>query len=67
MADLLDGTKVPPHGMFFMESAGGYHSKPDEVDEERQSSCFALEEEKGETWAGTGASRPVIVDTKPTL
>jgi hypothetical protein len=67
MTDFLDGTQVPPHGMFFMESAGGYRSKTNEVDEEHQPSCFALEEEKGETWAGTGASQPLIIDTKPTL
>ncbi len=67
MTDLLDGTRVPAHGMFFMESAGGYRFKTDEVAEERQPSCFALEEEKGETWTGIGASRPIIIDTKPTL
>jgi hypothetical protein len=67
MTNPLDGRQVPPHGMFFMESAGGYHSKTDEVDEKHQPSCFALEEEKGETWTGVGASRPVIIETKPTL
>jgi hypothetical protein len=61
-----DGTKVPAHGMFFMESAGGYHAM-ENADEEHQPSCFALEEEKGEPWTGSGATGPLLAETRPTL
>ncbi len=67
MADILDGTKAPAHGMFFMESAGGYHPRMEATAEERQPSCFGLEEEKGEPWTGSGASRPLLIETRPTL
>ncbi len=67
MTQTLDGTKLPPHGMFFMESAGGYSSAVHEPEEQHQPSCFALEEEKGESWSGTGASRPLLSETRPTL
>jgi hypothetical protein len=29
MVNPTDGTKVTPHGMFYMEGAGGYHTKLD--------------------------------------
>ncbi len=69
MADILDGTKAPAHGMFFMESAGGYHPRMETTAEERQPSCFGLEEEKGEREprTGSGASRPLLIETRPTL
>ncbi len=67
MADILDGTTVPPHGMFFMESAGGYPPKIERADEQHQSSCFGLEEEKGDSWSGIGGTRPLLVETRPTL
>jgi hypothetical protein len=67
MPNIFDGTSVPPHGMFFMESTGGYHSDIETPDEEHQPSCFGLEEEKGEHWDGTGATRPLLAETRPTL
>jgi len=49
MATEIDGTKAPHHGLFYMENAGGYNVEPQEpASGEHQSSCFALEEEKGE-------------------
>jgi hypothetical protein len=35
--------------------------------EERQPSCFALEDERGEGWKGSGAMGPAINETRPTL
>ncbi len=67
MSNILDGTTVLPHGMFFMESAGGYHAKTESTDEEHQPSCFGLEEEKGESSSGTGAAHPLLTETMPTL
>ena len=67
MPDILDGTTVLPHGMFFTESAGGYRTKTEKADKQHQPSCFGLEEEKGESWSGTGATRPLLSETKPTL
>ena len=32
MINPTDGTKVAPHGMFYMEDAGGYHSRPLRID-----------------------------------
>ncbi len=34
---------------------------------EHQPSCFALEEERGEGWKGSGATQPSIKDAKPSL
>jgi hypothetical protein len=36
-------------------------------DDRHEPSCFGLEEEKGESWKGTGATRPAIKDKRPTL
>ena len=48
MATEIDGTKAPHHGLFYMQNAGGYNVEPQEpASGEHQSSCFALEEEKG--------------------
>lgn len=66
MENALDARKVPPHGMFFMEGAGGCHSKYEEA-EEHHPSCFALEEEKGNSWSGIGAARPLVKEARPTL
>jgi hypothetical protein len=63
----LDGANIPQHGMFYMESAGGFHGRSEEPEEQHQPGCFALEEEKGEGWSGTGASRPLLNEAKPTL
>jgi hypothetical protein len=37
------------------------------VPNEHQPGCFALEEERGADWHGSGESRPVIKDAKPSL
>ena len=55
-----------------MENAGGYkpvHPQipPSMAAEERQPSCFALEEEKGEGWKGSGAMKPAINEARPSL
>ena len=68
----IDGTKVAPHGLFYMEDAGGYDVKQaappsPPPDEEHQPSCFALEEESREDWKGTGAMKPAINEVRPTL
>jgi hypothetical protein len=54
MAIVIDGTKVAPHGLFYMENAGGYNFQPAHPEtapsmaaDEHQPSCFALEEDKG--------------------
>ena len=59
------------HGIFDMENAGGYkpahpETTPSTTDE-RQPSCFALEEEKGEHWNGSGAMARVINEARPSL
>ena len=69
MERVTDGSKVASHGMFYMESAGG--CPPEQADEpaidERKPSCFALEEERGEHWTGTGAMKPLINEARPRL
>ena len=35
--------------------------------EERHPSCFALEDERGEGWKGSGAMGPAINETRPSL
>lgn len=65
-------TAPPPHGLFYMENAGGYKSvergtAPSRAANEHQPSCFALEEEKGEGWSGTGAAKLVIDEKRPSL
>lgn len=72
MTRVIDGTKVASHGLFYMESAGGCNVDAADaeaaalrvedaaamrVEDERQPSCFALEEERGEAWKGGGARR----------
>jgi len=60
-----------PHGLFYMENAGGYPNEPatasSRATNEHQASCFALEEEKGEGWKGTGATKPIINEARPSL
>lgn len=61
-----------PHGLFYMENAGGYRPALSEIPsstaaEEHQPSCFAMEEEKGERWNGGGAMGPTINDARPSL
>jgi hypothetical protein len=71
MANQIDGTKAPQHGLFYMENAGGYNVEPKEApslsDGERQSSCFAGEEEKGEDWKGGGGLKSAINEKLPSL
>lgn len=69
MTHLDNGTTLAPHGLFYMENAGGYPTEPRPpiTEEEHQPSCFALEEERGEGWKGSGASRPMLKETRPTL
>ena len=60
------------HGIFYMENAGGYKSAhpettPSTETDERQPSCFALEEEKGQHWTGSGAMGRVINEARPSL
>jgi hypothetical protein len=68
----MEKTTVAPHGLFYMENAGGCKSAqpemtPEMAAEEHQPSCFALEEEKGEDWKGSGAMGPAINEARPRL
>jgi hypothetical protein len=38
---------------------------PPTVPEEHQPGCFALEEESGGNWKGSGGTVPAIKETKP--
>ena len=73
MAMVLDGTKVAPHGLFFMENMKERETEANAPETplmqtaERGSSCFAWEEEKGESWKGGGATRVVSKEARPTL
>jgi len=65
-------TNTPSHGLFYMENAGGYQtveptSAPVIAADEHQPSCFALEEEKGEGWNGSGGAMPTVNEAKPSL
>jgi hypothetical protein len=44
MTKVVDGTKVPHHGLFYMENAGGYGDEPETpksaATDERQPGCF---------------------------
>jgi hypothetical protein len=55
-------------------NASGFRTEPAQPEtppsmspDEHQASCFALEEEKGEDWKGSGAMRPAIKEAKPSL
>jgi hypothetical protein len=74
MTNATHDTEPTPHGLFYMENAGGYHAAPatapteaTDATEEHQPSCFALEEERGRDWHGAGASEPLVKETRPTL
>jgi hypothetical protein len=78
MVNPTDGTKVAPHGMFYMEGSGGYHPGLDahyhlgldahsSLVETHQPSCFGQEEEKGSGWEGAGATGSIINEARPTL
>ena len=58
------------HGLFYMENAGGYKladpdTPPPMAAEEHQPGCFAMEEERGEGWKGSGAIGPAINEARP--
>jgi hypothetical protein len=68
----MEKTTVAPHGLFYMENAGGCKPAQSEIPleitaEEHQPSCFALEEERGEGWKGSGAMGPAINEARPSL
>jgi hypothetical protein len=71
MTKVVDGTKVPHHGLFYMENAGGYGDEPETpksaATDDRQPGCFALEEERGEDWKGSGAMKSEINESCPSL
>ena len=81
MTTAAHDTERASHGLFYMENVGGCHEAPALAPEamsavtpvaaadvnEHQPSCFGLEEERGEGWHGSGASRPLIKETRPTL
>jgi hypothetical protein len=81
MTTAAHDTERASHGLFHMENSGGCREAPALVPEVvpaampapvaetngHQPSCFGLEEERGEGWHGSGASRPLIKDTRPTL
>jgi hypothetical protein len=73
MAKLSDGTKAPHHVLFYMENSGGHNEENVEPvaaatpADERQASCFAWEDEKGEDWKGSGAMKSEIKDKRPSL
>jgi hypothetical protein len=65
---------IAPHGLFYMENAGGYKQAETETDiasppaaDEHQQSCFAMEEERGEGWSGSGAMGPAINEARSSL
>ena len=64
-------TPATQHALFYMENAGGYKpadtTVPSTAANEHHPSCFALEEERGERWKGTGATKPSVNETKPSL
>ena len=64
MANTIHGTKA-------MENAGGPKAEPASPisgpTDEHQPSCFALEEERGEGWKGSGAAKAEINEAKPSL
>ena len=65
-------TIIAPHGLFYMENAGGYKPAqseipPSMVADEHQPSCFRGEEEKGEGWKGSGTMGPAINEARPSL
>jgi hypothetical protein len=69
MLNPTDGTKVAPHGMFYMEDAGGCAPELAGLSpaETHQPSCFGQEEEMGSSWKGVGATGRIINETHPTL
>lgn len=61
----MEKPNVVPHGLFYMENAGGYKPAqsgilPSMEEEEHQPSYFAAEEKKGAAWKGGGAMEPAM-------
>ena len=54
-----------------IDGAGGFKVEPETPvstpADEHQPSCFALEEERGEGWKGSGAAKSEINEAKPSL
>ena len=48
-------------------SSGEVEPAPSIAANEHQPSCFALEEERGEGWKGSGATKPSIKEAKSSL
>ena len=68
MRKVIDGTKVP-HSIWKTLVAVVMNRRPpiSAATDERQPSCFGLEEERGEDWKGSGAMKSVINDSRPSL
>ena len=64
MWKIIDSIKLAFRGVFHFEGAGG---APKQVDEEHQPGCFALEEEKGGNWKGSGGAGPAVNESRPSL
>jgi hypothetical protein len=62
---------IPGVGKVSLDEIMRYRARqsdiPSMVVEEHQPSCFALEEERGGRWSGSGAMGPVINETRPSL
>ncbi len=73
MTTAIDATKLPPHGIFYLEDAGGLEQGREVADQPQSSSaehapsCFGFEEERGEPWGGAGSSSLAIKETRPSL
>ena len=67
MGKLIDGIKVALHGLFHHEGTSRGMIEPALEPDEHKPSCFALEEEKGEGWKGSGAMKASVNETRPTL
>jgi hypothetical protein len=67
MGKVIDGIRVALHGLFHHEGAGATTDAPPLAPDERKPSCFALEEERGEGWKGSGAMKSEVNEKRPTL
>lgn len=69
MHKIINGADVAPHGMFYMEGAGGCDAEPAPAPatDEHKPGCFALEDERGEGWKGVGGMKSLINEARPTL
>jgi hypothetical protein len=69
MREGIDGTKVPHHSIWKTLVAMVMKRRPSisAATDERQPSCFGLEEERGEDWKGSGAMKSEINESRPSL